>query len=175
MITFRHAQKSDQKAIAHLHAKSWQENYRGSVSDHYLDNEVNAERLSIWEKRFSNTKKNQIVFIAEQDNQLCGFVCLYLNDDPKWGTLIDNIHVTQNKKGEGIGKKLMHMAAEQIIARSKNSTMYLWVIAENTNAIKFYEHRGGKQVERTIAKMPDGSDVSVIRFTWDDVLTLISN
>ena len=62
------AQVDDWKAIALLHAQSWQRNYRGSFSDHYLDHQAIAERQKIWEERFSNPKANRHVVLAKEED-----------------------------------------------------------------------------------------------------------
>ena len=40
MLVFRSATEKDAKGIAALHAKSWQQNYRGTFSDYFLDKET---------------------------------------------------------------------------------------------------------------------------------------
>jgi len=40
MLVFREAKATDVLRIANLHAQSWQQNYQGSFSNQFLDNEV---------------------------------------------------------------------------------------------------------------------------------------
>jgi hypothetical protein len=47
-ICYRPANASDATSVAHLHAVSWRRNYRGAYSDDFLDGDVLADRLSIW-------------------------------------------------------------------------------------------------------------------------------
>ena len=109
-MIFREAKKTDAMAIAHLHAESWRNTYRGMMSDAYLDSDVVAERQVHWQKRFENPASNQWVLVAEKGGELLGFVCNYGADDAKWGTLIDNLHVRPDQKGQGIGKQLIQKA-----------------------------------------------------------------
>ncbi len=172
MVGFRTASKHDYRAIAALHAKSWQQNYRGALSDKFLDNKVVEERLAVWKDRFENPRRNQFVLVAEIDNRLVGFVCGYIDDDPKYGTLIDNLHVDSEFIGRRIGEKLMINAAEHIKAISKTS-MYLWVLIGNTKAARFYERIGGKALE-TINDYDIGDrEITKTRYYWPN-LELIS-
>lgn len=52
-LRFRVAEKSDAKAIAALHADSWQRHYRIAYTDHFLDDEAPGFLLDLWTKRFA--------------------------------------------------------------------------------------------------------------------------
>lgn len=166
MITYRVATKADQDAIAQIHAKSWQENYRGSFPDEYLDNEVLADRMAVWSKRFSNASHKQYILVAEENNELCGFVCLYLHDDSKWGSLLDNLHVVSSHKGRGIGKALTLQVIDWARQQVPKAGVYLWVLTDNAHAIQFYERLGGKNVEQSFHEMPGGGTTAVYRYVW---------
>jgi len=59
MIALKDAIPSDYKAIAALHADSWKKNYRVMFSDNFLDNDVDEDRLQVWQERFSTRPSNQ--------------------------------------------------------------------------------------------------------------------
>ena len=52
--------------------------------------------------------------------------------------------------------------------------MYLWVYAANLNAIKFYEHLDGINVEIVEKQLEDGNKALVCRYFWNDVSGLVS-
>ncbi|MGB3145615.1 MAG: N-acetyltransferase, partial [Maribacter sp.] len=64
MVVFKKATSKDAERIAHLHALSWQQNYREAFSAHFLDNEVVNDRLTVWKERFDHPKENQYILIA---------------------------------------------------------------------------------------------------------------
>lgn len=50
-VRYRVAHPADADAIAGLHAASWRENYRGILSDAFLDGEVEADRAALRQER----------------------------------------------------------------------------------------------------------------------------
>lgn len=173
MIRFRTATKKDVKGIAALHAKSWQQNYRGALSDEFLDEKAPSERLNVWESRLGNNDADQHVIIADNDNEIVGFVCVFLNHSEKYGTLLDNLHVSSETQGKGIGRQLMNLAAEEIQRQLPDSDMYLWVLEQNVNAIGFYETLGGEKIE-TVEEMDIGDrPVIKTRYYWKSLEKLL--
>jgi len=173
MVQFRPASENDAQAIAALHAKSWQQNYRGALSDEFLDNEAPPERLKVWESRLKNHNPNQIVIVAENDQKIIGFVCAFLNHNQEFGSLVDNLHVASHRHGEGIGCRLMNLAAKEIDNRLPNSNMYLWVLEQNKGAIKFYEALGGKKIE-TVEEIDIGDQIVIkSRYYWKSLYGII--
>ena len=77
----RIAQQEGSLAIAAVLAASWRGSYRGLLSDKYLDDELESERLSIWKQRLKFPKTNQYVTVAEQESQIVGFACAFGADD----------------------------------------------------------------------------------------------
>ena len=173
MVTFRPASKEDYHVIAALHAKSWQQNYRGVFSDRFLDDEVGNDRLSVWKNRLENPPKNQLVIIAEIGKQFVGFVCAYIDDHLEYGTLIDNLHVDSEFIGKRIGEQLMIEMASSLKNIGKTS-MYLWVLTGNTKAIRFYERIGGRALE-TINDFDIGDrEITKTRYYWSDLIFILS-
>ena len=172
MITLRPAKPSDFKAIAKLHIDNWRKNYRGILSDNYLDNEVEKDRLDTWYKRLSSPNENQIVTIATLDNIFAGFCCVYLDEDPIFGSLIDNLHVSSNLQRSGIGRILVTDCANKIYDQAENKKMYLWVFESNQNARIAYERLGGTNFETIEKGNPDGTSSKTCRIIWDDLTKL---
>ena len=173
MIKLRPAELSDFKAIAKLHADNWRKNYRGILTDNYLDNEVEKDRLNTWYRRLSSPSDNQLVTIASLDNIFAGFCCLYLDDDPIFGSLIDNLHVSSNLQRSGIGKILIIDSASKVYYKSENKKMYLWVYESNKNARIAYERLGGTNFQTIEKDNPDGTSSQTCRIIWDDITRLI--
>lgn len=168
MYSFRAAVKSDFKAIAMLHAKSWQENYRGAFSDHFLDNEVVDDRLKVWKNRLEKPEDHQFVHVVEVEHALAAFICGYIDDHREYGTLIDNLHVHSKYIGQGIGERLMIDAAKRL--KEKDSvSMYLWVLASNAKAIRFYERIGGKCIETVNDYDIGDREITKTRYHWPNL------
>ncbi len=175
-MELRPATAQDSTAIALLHADSWRRNYRGAYSDAFLDGDVEADRGRVWSGRLTDPSVNQRTLVAEIDDRVVGFVHLICNDDPEWGALVDNLHVTHERRGQGIGTLLMAAAAQALLdAHSESPRIYVWVLEQNTDAQSFYEARGGKRVGRGIVNPPGGGPTSVkFRYVWPDAAALIA-
>jgi hypothetical protein len=137
VIELRPAEFSDYKTIAALHADNWRKYYRGILSDHFLDHEVEGDRLDTWHKRLSAPRGNQIITIALLENTIAGFSCLYLDEDPIFGSFMDNLHVSSHLQQSGIGKILLIDSAKTICDKAVNkkcTCMYMLL----TETLKFF-------------------------------------
>jgi GNAT superfamily N-acetyltransferase len=166
IIKIRKALTNDIYAVAALHTLSWRVAYKNIMSAGFLAKEVEKDRLQTWQQRFRNSD-NYCVWVAEMDKTIVGFVCLIPNHDQEMGSLLDNIHVTPEMKGKGVGKMLFQHALKFSKELSTNAPVYLWVFEQNTEAIRFYEKLGGKLVETTKNKVPDGTIATVSRYVWN--------
>ena len=138
-----------------------------------MNGPVVENRLNVWQNRLKEPLPNQHVIVAESAETLCGFVCLYIDEDPVCGTLVDNLHVRKEQKGHGIGTKLIRAAAEWSCQKSPDSGLYLWVLTQNHDARKFYEHIGGINHKVCSLENPDGSFSDCYQFVWPDLQKLL--
>lgn len=173
MITFQIATAADTAVIAGLHTRSWQQHYRGIYSDQYLDEDIAAERLAVWTERMEHPKPNQHVILATDVGQPCGFACTYLDHDPEWGSLLDNLHVAFAWKGHGLGRELMRRSAEWVNGQKPGSCFHLYVLADNTPAMHMYEHVGGKRMKTELHTVPYGREAEVYLYVWEDCRVLL--
>jgi GNAT superfamily N-acetyltransferase len=176
-VRFRFAAADDAEQIAVLHADSWRRHYRGAYADSFLDGDVVADRCSVWSARLA-VPTNSGTVLAEHDRRLVGFIHVVFDADPRWGSLVDNLHVVQDERRTGIGSCLLDRAARVVGERATGNAMYLWVLRQNTAAQQFYRARGAICVE-TAAVPPPGGDPGRLngaprglRMTWPDVAKL---
>jgi ribosomal protein S18 acetylase RimI-like enzyme len=166
MIEYRPAHLSDAEAIASLHARSWRENYRGSFHDAFLDGDLPGERLRVWRGRLDRPSGNQLVQLAVDGTNLLGFVCAYGAHDPRWGSLVDNLHVAHASKRSGIGASLMRQAGAWLASRYPDLEVHLWVLEANSPARRFYERLGARNAGVTTMETHGGAVVRSCRYTW---------
>jgi ribosomal protein S18 acetylase RimI-like enzyme len=173
-VIIREATEADAVAIARLHADSWRATYRGVLSDDYLDNRVHDERLKVWQERFSKTfSKPMFVLLADINTRLGGFVCVFPEENARFGSFVDNLHVAQQYHRRGIGRRLMSEAAARLLRDGSSSGVYLWVVEQNQNAQRFYEKAGGIVSGPEEISTPDGHPAVAFRFHWPDPKLLI--
>jgi GNAT superfamily N-acetyltransferase len=174
-ITFRIGAAADAAKIAALHTASWRGAYRGILPDAYLDGEIVPERLALWKKRLrSSGRDRRLVLLAEDRAELAGFVCVLLDEEPEWGASLDNLHVRQDLKGRGLGRRLFAAAARWVMSKQPGWPLHLWVFEANRTARGFYERFKGEVVAREIKRMPGMAEVPSLRYVWRDVGTLLN-
>jgi len=163
-VQFREAGADDIAAVAGLHADSWRRNYRGAYSDAFLDGDVDENRRTVWTERLTVARPDQGTIVAVRDGSVVGFVHTVFDDDPEWGSFLDNLHVTHELKRSGIGAQLMAESARAVRARATAPGLYLWVLEPNHAAQAFYEARGGARVGREDRVSPAGDPVVAFRY-----------
>src|SRR5262245_23185270 len=99
-VRLRPAGPHDADHVAPLHADSWRRHYRGAYADAFLDGDVVADRRTVWSARLANPAGSETV-LAEADGGLLGFVHVVFDDDPRWGSLVDNLHVVHDRRHGG--------------------------------------------------------------------------
>jgi GNAT superfamily N-acetyltransferase len=166
MMRYREATYEHALAIATLHAESWRVTYRGAYRDEFLDGDVVQDRIGVWEKRLSASPHNQFVIIAEEESCVVGFACAYGRDDEHWGTLLDNIHVRRERHRQGTGTRLLSEVATWCRANYADCGLYLWVLAQNSQARQFYERLGATDRGGDVFVPPGGGQVSSRRYAW---------
>lgn len=172
-LSIRLADVGDAASIAALHAESWRRHYRGAYADRYLDSDLYTDRLNVWTDRLGQPQ-DTITLVAEAQGQLLGFVHVRLNEDPVWGNLVDNLHVTSPQHRRGIGTHLLGRAARMVDERRPGSGIYLWVLEQNAAAQAFYLARGGAPRGREPCSPPGGDVRNLVgtpikwRIAWPD-------
>lgn len=163
----REAEFQDYSKIAQLHTQNWQQAYQGILDDKYLEENLPIEHQAIWQTRLTQPALNQGILLLEDDGKLCGFVCLYGNHSFEHGTMIDNLHVIDDCRDKGCGKKLMSEAAKWASKHFSDVGMYLEVLTENKAAIEFYDSIDGSNQGEFTWKAPCGSKLPCYTMTWD--------
>lgn len=166
-LTIRRAGADDWAAVAEVHSASWRSAYRGIYADSYLDGPVFEDRRGFWRDALAKWDPDEDpVWLAEQAGAPLGFACLRLTADPA-GPLLDNLHVLPERKGAGIGRRLIAAAAGWLAGREPDEPLQLLVWAANAPARAFYARLGGREVETIAGGMPGGGTAPEIRVRWD--------
>lgn len=168
MLTLRPIQESDLEAIALIQAHSWRDSYRGILGDAYLDDEVFAERLAHWRAAWDRPAPGQVGLLALELGTPLGFINGEGDSDPRWGTLLDHLHVLPGRRGQGIGTRLVHALAETALARWPGIPVHLWCFERNLRSRGYYERLGGALVERREIPAADGTLVAACRYAWQE-------
>ncbi|HEX3912676.1 MAG TPA: GNAT family N-acetyltransferase [Steroidobacteraceae bacterium] len=172
-MSIRPAGPADAHAIAALHTHSWQLAYRGILRDDFLDGPLLENRRALWRERLTcAAQAGRLVLIDEHTVGISAFACAFVNADPQWGTLLDNLHVSPKVKGQGLGRQLMREVAAWTL-KEACPRLHLWAYEQNLAARRFYERLGGVVTLRHTEPAPDGAQVNAVRYCWSDLSGLI--
>jgi len=173
-VQYREATERDASEIAVLHAESWRRHYRGAYLDAYLDGDVVTDRLEVWSDRLAPPRLHEYTVVAERDGVVIGFAHTIFDCDPRWGALLENLHVRSDLKGMGIGTQLMSHSASGLLQHKPQGPLHLWVLDQNEAARTFYDARGGTRVETALrGPFPGGGRAVGHRYLWPDPSMLV--
>jgi predicted N-acetyltransferase YhbS len=167
-VEIRAFQPADVEAVAALHARSWRTAYRGILDDKYLDGPIVPERREFWRERLARPGADHVSLLAVDDGTAVGFAFALVDHDPVWGTLLDNLHVSPERRGGRIGTKLLYALTERLARRSTEG-IHLWVFEGNVRTRRYYERLGAAVIERQEAPAPGGGMVAEWRYAWRSV------
>ncbi|GAB2317887.1 hypothetical protein IRB23SM22_01440 [Alkalibacterium sp. s-m-22] len=149
-MIIRKAEQEDANKIAKIMVASWQKNFKNIVPEEILQ-EMDSMKVS---KAISSSIDNENVFVAEQNNEVVGFVGVGENrikECPNWEAEIQAIHVDYDVKGSGIGTQLLEKAFTEL--KNRNHRVVGLSVFENNPANKFYKKLGGNLVEKRLKLM----------------------
>ena len=143
----RKMKRDDSKAVAHVVTISWNEAYKGIVSDKDLkelyDNE--EERAIKTYEYFDENNNHKLVL--EVDSEVVGFVHYGKANDKEFDNCgeIIALYIIAKYKGFGFGRKLVDAAIKEL----KNDGFDKMIIAclKGNPSNEFYKHIGGKYIK----------------------------
>ncbi len=166
---------SDADAIADLHTRSRQDAYRGLYGDHYLDHQLPAISRAVWRERFQDYAPSTDLILAAMDDTVpVALAYASFRVNPDVGLLVDNLHVAPERKGQGLGSRLLSKVARWLRDEHAGAALHLEVYAPNADALGFYARKGGVEVARYRETPPGGREVEVARFRWSRPEDLLS-
>ena len=135
MITIREMTPEDYDQKGFVHYKAWQETYTGLMPESFLAKQTLEKCQNIARRWPENT------FVAELDGRIVGFSCYGTSRDSVDANAgeVYAIYILAEAQGFGIGRKLMDAALARLAGCS---SIILWVLKSNDQAIGFYQHYG---------------------------------
>ena len=155
-VAIRRATPEDAEAMAGLHVDVWDDAYTGLMPQGILDDrrEKVAERVERWEEILGQERPT---WVAEDTEGLIGFASSGPARDNDMDDTLElwALYVRAAYWGTGVGYALFEIAAGDRAA-------YLWVLADNERAIRFYE-RQGFRLDGTEDEHDEGLHVRMVR------------
>lgn len=169
-LSIRPARPDDEAAVAALRTRSWQSAYRGHLPDDYLDTRAADDLAQQWRAKFAGLGPRKHLLLAMADDQIAGFIAIWPDEQDPTLAFIDNLHVDPERRSGGIGRSLMTDAARRLASDGYDAA-YLFVLAANEGAVRFYERLGGIVEEREIKTVAD-TPALTFRMVWRDLCAL---
>jgi len=169
-ISIRLARPEDAPGIAKVHVDSWRTTYKGLIADDFLASLSYERRTQVWAENLADPQGTSFMYVAQTDtDEIVGFVSAgpEREGNPNYRGETYAIYLLQRVQGQGIGRRLMETAMEELCKRGFTS-MLLWVLKDNLTARKFYEVVGGKYLREKPIEIGSQNLIEVA-YGWNDL------
>ena len=137
-MRIRHMAPGDDKlSVSRIYEESWCAAYRGILPQDYLDRIPPGRWVPYLEQSWRN------VLVLEDARRLIGVASFAPSRDPalpEYGEVV-SLYLLPDCRGRGYGRLLLEAAAGELSALGYQD-LFLWVLAENLPARRFYEKAG---------------------------------
>ncbi|MCL1990402.1 MAG: GNAT family N-acetyltransferase [Defluviitaleaceae bacterium] len=144
----RYAIPDDATAISEINVKGWQTAYRGIFPDEFLDGMNAASRIESFKSSILENPNQNFVFADEGGHNL-GFASFGKLRWEEFSVSCDcelyAIYVASSSARKGIGRALLEATIAEFKKQGKKS-MLINVLEQNTSAMAFYQHLGGRLI-----------------------------
>jgi ribosomal protein S18 acetylase RimI-like enzyme len=164
-VTYRRATFNDARIIAETHCASWRTTYPGLLPEHVIVARTDAEkRTEVWDAILREGKSD--VWLAHAEATSCLGFCSFgpcKSTDVKADGQITALYLLKSAQRSGIGRKLLAIAMEEMIARNYKSAC-VEVLKDNP-AEKFYLAMGS-ELARTVQVQEFGVETTENIYVW---------
>lgn len=168
-ITIRAATLADVRGIARVHVDSWRSTYRGMLADEYIDSITYESREQLWARIIESNGGNRqgFLFAACDGEEIVGFVSggRSRGNDAGFEGEVTGLYILEQYQKMGIGRRLMDTAVNWLLNAGMTS-MVVWVLNKNENAVSFYEHLGGKPIGTQQRNIGDKL-CTIVGYRWE--------
>jgi ribosomal protein S18 acetylase RimI-like enzyme len=165
MMQIRFADPEDARAVAEIHVEAWRAAYAGILPTAFLAALTVSSRQAFWEQVLAEKQGNLQEAMA--GDRVLGWI--HTGPCRDAGAAIEDaeiwaFYVSPAAWSKGVGRELW-VSARTHLLKQGHRQCYLWVLAQNTRAIGFYQAAGfewDKSPAKTLAL--GGSKVDELRF-----------
>jgi len=165
-VRIREGEPRDAEAIAAIHVRSWQEAYRGQLTDEYLDGLKVEDRLEMHRYALAQPPPEYRMWVAEEGDRILGFAVTGRSEDAdadERTAELYAIYLEPDRVGTGLGRSLFEHAVGDLRDRGFR-TVTLWVLETNAEARRFYETAGWSTDGATTSERVDCEMRPTVRY-----------
>ena|SRR5437868_2638799 len=152
-MLIRPALPEDALGVARVHVRAWQVGYQGLLPAAYLDGLRAEDRAA----RYTfGAQGGPATSVAVEGDTILGFATI--NDDE-----LSALHVDPDAWSRGVGRALIAHARVEFVAKGVLRA-WLWLLAGNVRAQRFYERDGWIASGETRSDVVWGATVDEVRF-----------
>ena len=144
-IDIRPAERKDAEAISRTHAAAWEYTYAGIIPYQALRAMINRRDQRWWTRAID--RGTSVMVLDMGGGQIAGYVTFGPNRAkalPQHGEIYE-IYLRPEYQGIGLGSRLFD-AARKRLQTLRCTGLVVWALEENTGALDFYEHVGGRDI-----------------------------
>lgn len=121
----------------------------------YGVDDISEERNRSFFRRFLSPSEDGLLLGARRDGRLLGYACLYWHFsslEAVESVLLNDLFVSEEARGEGIGRALIEATAE--VARERGAPFVEWATApDNETAQRLYDSTGAERSEWVVYEL----------------------
>ena len=160
----RRATVDDASGITNVKYRSWQDTYRGIISDSYLDAMSIDQLKTTWQQILSPQNTATVTdLMTNNEGEIIGYICYGKNDDPafKATSEVYALYLLKSYHGKGLGATLF------LKALSQQKSFVVRVLVKNP-ALSFY--RKFKPDQECLSKVEiDGIKYDEMVLVWNQL------
>lgn len=149
----------DMSAISNIYEQSWKYAYQGILPDEYL----NGIPVGQWANGLHQPGRHSILLFEDQKLLGTSSYCGARQEDMGGYGEIVSIYLLPEAMHKGYGRMLMQAVITEL-EKMGYQKAYLWVLEENKNARRFYEHMGFRASGKSSADIYAGWEVREVQY-----------
>ncbi len=164
LVTVKPAGLADAVALAEVFRLTWRSTYAAMLPHSHIENKIKRRGVAWWR---SIIRSCDTLSVIKFDGRVVGYAtCGRSRNSTRHKGEIYELYILPQYQGVGLGELLFEACRHNLDEQCLRG-LIVWCLADNVQAIEFYERRGGAAVASCIERI-GGENIRKIAFCWDD-------